>query len=323
MDTSVCSSSYIRQGREFTVQKPVGLIIFVIVAGLCLAVILAYRQEISFYVKLYQAYRTAQRFRADYPHLGRDVAFHPNMEPRLDVYSPAEGSAHPVVVFVHGGSWKSYDKNLFAPVATRLLPENIVVVIPDYTLHPEARYEQMTHEVAAALSWTLDNIDRYGGDPQRVVIAGHSAGAHLAALAIMDPRFMATYGHRSAEICGYVGLSGVYDVQAEFDYWQSRGSAPQVILDVMGGEQNLDIASPIRYVRADLPPFLVIHGDDDQTVPVEIGTAFHAALQTAGAESTLGLYPGSGHSDYLFAALADESAPVVTDILSFVRSCRP
>lgn len=304
-------------------RKSAGLTIVVILAGLCLAVFVVYGQDIIFYVKLYQAYRTAQRFRADNPHLARDVAFHPDIEPRLDVYSPARGDEHPVLVFAHGGSWKSYNKNLFAPVATRFLPEDMVVVIPDYTLHPDARYEQMAHEVAAALSWTLDNIDRYGGDPQRVVVAGHSAGAHLSGLAIMDPRFLATYGHSSDEICGYVGLSGVYDVQAEFDFWQTRGSAPEVILGVMGGEQNFDIASPIHYVRADLPPVLLLHGDDDQTVPVEIGTGFHAALQAAGAESALTLYPGSGHSDYLFAALADESAPIVTDLSAFVKSCRP
>jgi acetyl esterase/lipase len=305
------------------VRKSVGLTIVVILAVLCLAGVVIYGQDIILYVKLYQAYRTAQRFRAEYPHLARDVAFHPDMEPRLDVYSPAEGEEHPVLIFVHGGSWKSYDKNLFAPVATRFLPEQMVVVIPDYTLYPDAGYEQMAHEVAAALSWTLDNIDQYGGNPQRVVVAGHSAGAHLAGLAIMNPRFLATYGHSSDEICGYVGLSGVYDVQAEFDYWQARGSTPELILGVMGGEQNFDIASPIHYVRADLQPVLLIHGDKDQTVPVEIGMGFHAALQAAGAESALTLYPGAGHSDYLFAALADENAPIVTNLSSFVKTCRP
>jgi acetyl esterase/lipase len=305
------------------VQRYAALAIAVILVGLCLVVSLVYGEDIIFYVKLYQAHRTAQRFRADYPHLARDVAFHPEMEPRLDVYSPAEGEGHPVLVFVHGGSWKSYDKNLFAPVATRFLPEDMVVIIPDYTLHPDAGYEQMAHEVAAALSWTLDNVDQYGGDPQRVVVAGHSAGAHLAGLAIMDPRFLDAYGHSSDEICGYAGLSGVYNVQTEFDYWLAKGMTSQVMLDVMGGEQNFETASPVHYVRASLPPILIIHGDDDQTVPIEIATDFYAALQAAGADSALTLYPGAGHSDYLFAALTDESAPAVTDLLTFVQACQP
>jgi acetyl esterase/lipase len=289
--------------------------------GLCAVASLAFRENIAFYVKLLQAIVSARRFYAGYPHLARDVAFHAGMEPRLDVYSPPEGSGYPVVVFVHGGSWKDYDKKLFAPVAMRLLPEGMVVVIPDYTLHPGAGYEQMAGEVAAALSWTLENIERYGGDPQAVVVAGHSAGAHLTGLALLDPRFLGAYDHSSDEFCGWIGLSGVYDVQAEYDYWQGMGRTPKVMAEVMGGQENFAEASPLNYVRPDLPPILLIHGDQDRTVPLHIATDLHAALQAAGADSTLAIYPESGHSDYLFAALAEEQSRVVDDIAGFVRRC--
>lgn len=288
-----------------------------VVAGIGAAWV--YRDRLSFMIDLFKAYTAARRFYAGYQHLARDVVFHPDMAPRLDVYSPPEGSGHPVLLFVHGGSWKDYDRKLFAPVAMKLLPERMVVVIPDYTLYPDAGYEQMTAEMAAAIAWTLDNVDRYGGDPDKVVVAGHSSGAHLAALALMDPRFLAAYGHTAGEVRGLVGLSGPYDIQAEYDYWQAKGTYPEVLVEVMGGPDHFEAASPTSYVRADLPAILLIHGKKDETVPVEISAEFHAALQAAGADAALNVYDDSGHTDFLFAALAEEQAPLIVDLADFVR----
>jgi len=302
-------------------RKHLGLGVVGVLLGVGLSVYLLFGDELSFYVRLYNTYRTAKRFYSDYEGLARNIAFHTEMEPRLDVYSPATGTGHPVLVFVHGGSWKDYNKELFAPVAMKLLPLGMVVVIPDYTLYPEAGYERMAQEVAAALSWTLENIEQYGGDPGRVVVTGHSAGAHLLGLAVMDPRFLSTYGHRGTEFCGLVGMSGVYDVQAEHDFWLAKGETPRVMLEVMGGRENLAQASPIRYVGTDLPPILLIHGEQDETVPVSIAAGFHAALQAAGAQSELKVYAGAGHTDYLFAALSEEQPRLVMDLADFVHRC--
>ncbi len=176
-----------------------------LLAGLALLALglvayLAWGEQISIAARLVKAYRAARSFQARYPHFERDVIFDPDMEPRLDVYWPPTGEGHPVLVFVHGGSWKDYSKDLFAPVAMKLVPEGIVVVIPDYTLYPEAGYEEMAAEVAAALNWTLENVAAYGGDPRRVVVAGHSAGAHLASLALLDERFLAAHDRRADEL---------------------------------------------------------------------------------------------------------------------------
>lgn len=283
----------------------------------------AYREQLTFFFSLLQTYRTARRFYADYENLTRDVVFDPALQTRLDVFSPPTGTEHPVLLFVHGGAWRSYHKELFSPVAMTMLPEDLVVVIPDYSLYPSAGYEQMAHEVAAAINWTLENIEQYGGDPRRVVVAGHSAGAHLMGLAVMDPRFLAAYGRTGTELCGLVGLSGVYDVQAEYDFWRAKGSNPRIITGVMGGIDNFRQASPLSHVRAGLPPFLLIHGDQDESVPVGIAADFYAALQASGVPVELKIYPGATHSDYLFAGLANRDARLVTDLASFVRGCRP
>ena len=284
-------------------------------------------EELILNLKLYDVNRTAKRFRAEYEHAALDIVFHPEMQPRLDVYSPPEGQAHPVLVFVHGGGWEEYGKELFALVAMRLVPENIVVVIPDYTLYPDAGYEQMVSEVAAALSWTLENIQDYGGDPQRVVVAGHSAGGHLVGMAVMDPRFLSAYGHSSDELCAMIGLSGVYDVQAQYDFGLGKGSDAATMLAVMGGEDNLYTASPISYVRPSLPPILLIHGDEDKTVPMRITIDFYGALQTAMAQREerappqIKIYFGAGHSDYLFDLLLPERSRLVADMADFVYRC--
>jgi len=300
------------------VRKAIGIgLAMLAVAGIGAAWV--YRDRLSFVIDLLKAYTAARRFYASYEHLARDVIFHPDMAPRLDVYSPPDGTGHPVLLFVHGGSWQDYDKTLFAPVAMKLLPQEMVVVIPDYTLYPDAGYEQMAHETAAAIAWTLENVERYGGDPDKVVVAGHSAGAHLAALALLDPRFLSAHGHNAGEVRGLVGLSGPYDIRAEYDYWQARGVYPKVLVEVMGGQDHFQVASPVSYVRAGLPPILLIHGRQDETVPVEISEAFYADLQAAGADVALSVYEDSGHSDFLFDALSQPQAPLIVDLVGFVR----
>jgi len=280
--------------------------------------------RLLYYLKLYKAHRIAKKFYREYEYLNRDIAFHPNMDVRLDVYSQPEGRNHPALLFVRGGAWGAFPKELFAPAAMKLLPEEMVVIIPDHTPYPHAGYEQMAHEVAAALSWTLENIKQYGGDPRRVVIAGHSSGGHLVGLAVMDPRFLEVYGHTKDEIHSVIYVSGGYDLQAQYAYEQTRNSRKstklmKTMVGLTGGVENFPKASPISYVQRDLPPTLILHGGEDQTVPVEIAQDFHAALQKAGASSQLKIYPGRGHSEMLFSALAEERPELVVDISDFVH----
>ena len=282
---------------------------------------LVYGERAIYTLKILNATRVGQQFRQTYAHATRDVVFNPAMTPRLDVYSPASGDKHPVLIFVHGGGWKDFDKTLFASVAQKMLPENLVVVIPDYTLYPDGDYRLMAREVAAVIAWTLDHIASYGGDPQRVVVAGHSAGAHLITLATLDPSYLAEFGHRSDDLCGLVGMSGVYDINAQFAFEQANGREAPVMTTVMGGRENFAATSPISYVRPNAPPILLIHGDQDETVPVSISQNFQAALQAAGARSNLIIYPGAGHSDFLFAALTEPSPRIVTDLARFTEQC--
>lgn len=287
------------------------------------------REEIDYNLRLLNAKRIGDKFYAEYQYIVKNIAYGSQPRQKLDVYQPDPASSnrtdlgYPVLVYVYGGSWNSGDKELYAPVAQRLLPEGILVVVPDYRIYPEGKYREQTDDVAAALAWVLENIRDYGGDPARVVLGGQSAGAHLSALALLDEQWLAKYGHTSAEVCGYYGISGVYDINAQMDFEHSNGGTAPIMTAVMEGPDNFTAASPAAYVRSGLPPMLLIHGDADETVPISVSENFQAKLESAGARSEFVTYEGAGHAGLLFDALASDPARLVTDLSKFARECPP
>jgi len=279
------------------------------------------RGEIVFYWNLFRVDRAGKQFYADYPHLARDVQFSPRFGMGLDVYSPAEGDNYPVLIFIHGGGWDKYDRKLFAPVGQKLIEKGIVVVIPDYTLYPNAGYAQMTQEMAAATAWTLENIAQYGGDPSRVVISGHSAGGQLAGLIATDEVWLNFEGHTNQELCGLIGLAGVYDIPEQMVFERSTGGTAPVMTAVMGSEANFVKASPTSYLFPGTPQTRLIHGALDTTVPLSISQTFQQKLEAAGIPNELIVYPDKGHTDFLFDGFSDPSAPILDDISDFVNGC--
>ncbi len=296
----------------------------VLVGLLCLTVggCLWWSEDIVFYGRLYHTYRIGQQFYADYPGLTADIQFHPTMLPQLDVYWPERQKNLPVLVFIHGGLEKYATKELFAALAKTFVAKEMVVVIPDYTLYPPANYHQMTGEVAAAITWTLDNIEQYGGNPDQTVVVGHSSGAYLGMLAVLDEQFFEPYNHPVTELCGLISVAGTYDIPAQYAFEQQNNGNPEMFAQLMGGVENFAVASPQSYVRADLPPLLLIHGDQDKTVPLHIATSFQQTLQAAGVENRLNIYKGKGHTDYLFEAVWDGEAAIVGDFVEFVEACK-
>lgn len=113
----------------------------------------------------------------------------------LDVYYPEIGSqAKDVIVFIHGGSWDSGKKDIYWWLGRNFASKGIVEVNINYRLAPAHRYAEMASDAAAALKWVKENISKYGGDPERIFVMGHSAGGHLAALINSDPQFFKEQG---------------------------------------------------------------------------------------------------------------------------------
>jgi len=276
-------------------------------------------RELLFFYRLFRAHRQSNRFYAECPWVTKNVAFHPDMAPRLDVYCPETGFGHPVVIYVYGGSWRTGNKELYAPAAQHLQPNGFVLVIPDYTLFPKAGYPRQTEEIAAAIAWTLDHIAEFGGDPRRVVLVAQSAGAQIAGLALLEPRWLAAYNHRAADLRGFVGISGVYDFGAVLAYHSGSVRARDMLGEILGGAKNAERASPSTYVTSQVPPTLLIHGDADTTVPIGVGLDFYRRLQAAGVQSEFITFPGAGHADILFRALTERPPRLFDSIVAFVR----
>jgi acetyl esterase/lipase len=227
----------------------------------------------------------------------------------LDVYAPRKGpaGAHPVVVFFYGGSWNSGDRGAYRFVGRALAARGFVTIIPDYRLVPEVTYPGFVEDGAAAVRWARAHARDYGGDGERIILAGHSAGAYIAAMLAVDGRWL---GADREAVRGLVGLAGPYDF-APFDVPASKAA--------FGAWPRPDETQPVTHADAGAPPALLLTGSEDTTVRPRNSEALAKALREAGVEAEVKRYPGIGHIGILTAVARPfrGKAPVVADVADF------
>lgn len=229
---------------------------------------------------------------------------------QLDVFQPAVSREGIVVVFFYGGSWNTGERAQYRFVAQTLTRYGATVVIADYRLYPEVVFPAFMEDAAATVAWTYRNIAQYGGNPQKIYLVGHSAGAHIAALLALDKSYLAAQGLDTTILSGVVGLATPTDFAATLGA-QYR----PVFVD----EATLERAQPVRYVRADAPPMLLRHGTDDTVVLPRNSEELAAKLQRAGAQAQAVVYPDKGHSGLIliFSEVFGRS-PILDDTLNFL-----
>lgn len=230
---------------------------------------------------------------------------------KLDLYRPsaetAAAASLPVIVFLYGGSWNSGDRNGYAFAGRALASRGFLVAVPDYRLVPEVRFPAFLEDNAAAVRWVIANAARHGGDPSRIVIVGHSAGAYNAAMLALDPRWL---GADRRAVRGFAGLAGPYDF-LPLDGPVTRAA--------FGQERVPATTQSINFVSADDPPALLLHGAKDTTVLPRNSIDLQARLAQVRVNARLRVYPDTGHVGIVTALARPfrNKTPVLDDVTRF------
>jgi acetyl esterase/lipase len=241
--------------------------------------------------------------------VARSVPYGAHPRQTLDVYAPDGAAGLPTIVFFYGGGWDSGSKDLYGWAAQALAAQGFVVALPDYRIVPEVVFPAFVEDAAAATARAAELALTWGGDPGRLGVAGHSAGAHLAMMIALDARYMAATGAPDL-IRAAAGLAGPY----EFLPFNVPAS-----INAFGHVDGPLQTQPLTFARADAPPVWLGHGTADVTVHDEDSILLDARLRALGARSELKLYPGLTHEDLIatFSPLFRKKAPVLPDVSAF------
>ncbi|WP_034344888.1 alpha/beta hydrolase [Deinococcus misasensis] len=228
---------------------------------------------------------------------------------KLDIYLPRQKGTHPVVVFVHGGSWQSYSKDNFEFVGESFARAGYVTVLVNYRLAPQFTYPAFVQDTVKAFKWVKDNIQQHSGNPNEVFVMGHSAGAYNVAEAIINQDLLSAEGLKPTDFKGVIGIAGPYDFDPAF--------TPGVF-----GTYLREQAMPANHVKGELPPFLLLVAQNDELVAPENATSMKKALKANGTPVELVTIPRVNHGEILGALMRRLSGffpPVRQTVLDFMK----
>lgn len=241
-----------------------------------------------------------------------NLAYGTDTRQKLDVYVPQMAANRPVVIFWYGGSWQEGSKSDYRFVGVALAKLGFVAVLPDYRLYPQVTFPAFDQDGARAVAWVERHVQEFGGDPERIVLMGHSAGGHTAAFLALNHAFLERFGANAKDIVGLIGLSGPYALIPDSDALRAAFAAPFSEKDWQ----------PIRFVDSHAPPALLLHGlSDKEVLPIET-IELRDALVKEHVRVEMHLFPHRGHPDTVapFALLMRWRTPVVDEVAAFVRS---
>lgn len=195
---------------------------------------------------------------------------------KLDLTIPVGAKGFATCVYFYGGGLKKGSKDLAseycAEIRQSFAQAGVAVVTPDYRLSPKVKYPAYVDDAAAAFAWTVKHIAEHGGDPHKVFIGGHSAGATLALLVGMDPNRLKPHGLTLGAVAGITQISA--QVLTHYTIREERGQSRYAI--------TCDEAAPAFYIKKSLPPILTIYAQNDMLSRAEENQFFVATLKAAG-----------------------------------------
>ncbi len=224
-----------------------------------------------------------------------DIAFGTDYYQKLDVYLPADAAARglPVLLFFHGGAWAHGYKEWNGFMAPGIVEMPAVFVSASYRLVPEHKFPAALDDAFAALVWVRNNIADHGGDPDRIHVAGWSAGGTLASLLTLRRELYRDHGLSGDTVKACFPSSSTFEVRRDAPAPGSRGiDYAQFLLE---RPEDDAAASPINYVAGNTTPFFISHGSDDFPHVERSSHAMVAALEDAGAPVLYRVYEGVDH----------------------------
>lgn len=245
--------------------------------------------------------------------IARDVAYGSAARQRLDVYAPRDPRGLlPVVFFIYGGSWSDGDRANYDFAGRAIAALGYVTVIADYRLLPEVEYPIFLDDCLLAMDWVIKNVSAYGGEPSRIALMGHSAGAYNATMLALHPDYLAAQGMLDHVRC-VVGLSGPYDF-LPFD--------GEITRRTFGAVKHPEDTQPILHVSPAAPRMLLATGERDRLVYPKNTVALSARLRQAGVEVEEIHYPDLGHPQTLLALSRPfrHTATVLSDVGAFLAA---
>lgn len=244
----------------------------------------------------------------------RGIAFGDEPRHRLDVYAPRRGAREaPVLVFFYGGGWDSGRRQDYVFAGHALAAQGFLTIVPDYGLFPQVRYPDFLHDGALAIRWASRNAARFGGDPTRLLLAGHSAGAYNAVMLGLNSGLTEAVGVDPSHIRAMAGLSGPYNFLPL--------DVPATI-NAFGHYPDLPATQPFNYARPDAPATFLAWGDKDTVVGPQNIAALAPALKAQGVKVETKIYPDVDHPGLVLALSRPfrGKAPVLADMSRFLMA---
>ncbi|GHD16351.1 alpha/beta hydrolase [Tianweitania populi] len=248
-----------------------------------------------------------------------DVAYGGDARQKLDVYAPSDEPANTkrdVVVFVYGGSWDNGSRSNYSFAGRAFAAQGYVTVIGDYRLVPEHPYPDFVQDTASVVAWAHRNAARFGGDPERIFLVGHSAGAYNAAMVAFAPDFLQAAGVSPRVVKGFAGLAGPYDF-VPLDADASVAAFGHL------KPSELRLSQPVNRITSGTyaPPAFLATGADDTTVRPRNTEQLAKVLRDHGHQVETKIYPDLGHAGLVLALSRPlrGKAPALDDVVAFFR----
>ena len=234
---------------------------------------------------------------------------------QLDIWAPAKRGKDklPVVIFYYGGSWAFGSRQEYGFAGRAFAAHGFIAVIPDYRLVPGVVFPTFLQDSALAVKWVHDHISAYGGDPNRITLSGHSAGAYNAAMIALDGHYLRDIGVDPRVVRAAALLAGPYDFYP-FDGPRTKAA--------FGAWPKPQETQPVTFARADAPPLLIEQGTADDVVKPRNAPRLAARLKAVGASFVLQEYPGKSHNDLVMGLSVPfrGNATTLADSVAFLKA---